>query len=268
LIFNVKEYWQIAKNFWQLHLAYRGRIAVWVIVDLVSFIVFPFIWLAIFGDRQMIIGYTRADIVTYYIIVAIISLVFSSHIYLIVNRDIVNGELNSILTRPINYLLYRFTHEWTYKSLELVFAVILFLAMLVCAPQYLVVPKQFFTWVLFVLAGVLSLVMSFCIQMMVGLASFWLGEVRSLLQLRLFIEKLFSGELAPLTFFPVAFQVLATWLPFKYFVYFPAQIFLGKVGGWNLLYGFLYAVGWTVLLIGLTVVVWRRGLKQYDGSSI
>ena len=82
------------------------------------------------------------------------------------------------------------------------------------------------------------------------------------------IEKLFSGELAPLTFFPLFLQTIAFYLPFKYLAHFPSQIYLEKISYSEILKNFLGAFCWIAALIIIIIIVWKRGLKRYDGSSI
>jgi len=262
------KYWQLNKTFLQRHMTYPARITIWTIVDVTNFIIFPFIWLAVYGDRQILAGFSRADIVTYYVIVALISLGFTSHISQYFRIDIIEGYLNTILVKPINFLVYRFIHEFSYRLVAISISAVVLMVMLVLFPDYVILAKSVFVWLLFFLALCLSFLISHSIEFIIGLGIFWLGEVNALQNIRHIFSKVFSGALAPLVFFPDALQQVAAFLPFKYMVYFPVQVYLGQLSNKEMLTGFIFSISWILVLSCIILIMWKRGLKRYDGAGM
>ncbi len=262
------KYWQLNNTWLQRHLAYPARVVVWTIADVANFIVFPFIWLAVYGDRQIIAGFTRSDIVTYYIIIAFISLGFSSHISAYLRQDIMEGGLNTVLVRPLKYFWYRFLHELSYRIVAVTIAIFLLAVVFIFLPQYIILPKNIVGVCLFILSLFFSFLISHLLQCVIGYSSFWLGETGAADGIRHLLEKVFSGELAPLVFFPVYLQITASYLPFKYTIYFPARIYLGQANGKELVIGFMVSIAWVVGLLLISSLMWKRGLKKYDGAGI
>lgn len=252
----------------QSFFAYRARILIWAFTDIINFVVFPFIWLAIFGNRSTILGYSRADIVTYYIILAFISLVCSSHISEKMKQDILKGELNNYLVKPINYLLVKTVYEASYKILTLIVGLVLFTGCLLFFPRYLVVLHSVARISLFIISLIISFIISQLIQFLVGLSSFWLGENSGPDRLRHLSEKIFAGEIAPLSFLPTFLQITAAYLPFQYLAYFPAQIYLNHITILDALRQFLFAFIWITILFILGLYMWRKGVRQYEGVGI
>ena len=54
-------------------------------------------------------------------------------------------------------------------------------------------------------------------------------------------------------------------LPFKYFAYFPAAVFLGKIDGSEMYNGLAIEFGWVLFFIVLSWFLWWRGVKRYSG---
>ncbi len=249
------------------NLTYRGRVVIWVLVDLVQVIIFPFLWLAIYGERNAIAGLTRADIVTYYIVVFLISLLITSHAIFHVQEDIQKGNLNQIITKPLNYLLFAHIREFGYKICMVAVCVPLFIFLRLIFPEYLNVPNPaMLGWmILFLLYARL---ISYSLQMIVGLGTFWLGETKALSHIRFILERTFSGEFAPLSFFPLILQTIAASLPFQYLYFIPAQVYLGKVPPTDLVNHAIVGGLWVVVALVIINVMWWRGLKRYEGVGI
>ena len=262
------KYIQLTKTWMQRHLAYRGRVVIWAVVDIASFFIFPFIWLAAYGDRQMIAGFSRADIVTYYIVLAFINIGFTSHIYSYFRQDIIQGELNKYLIRPLHYIAYQFIHEFSYRMIALLLAIFFLAAFIFGFRGWVVFPHSIIQACLFTVAIFCSLAISFLMQVIVGTATFWMGDNGALHQLRFLAEKVFSGELAPLVFFPAMFQTVAAFMPFQYLMYFPTQIYLGRINGWETAVNFAIVLFWILALSGAAWLMWKKGLRRYEGAGI
>lgn len=250
------------------HLAYRGRVLIWFIVDGLQVLVFPFIWLHVYGDRTTLHGFSRADIVGYYVVLTYLNIVATGHISRIIRADIMQGDLNSHLVRPLNYFFFRAFHELSYHLIYLPFTTLLLVALTWQFPQLVSRPAAAVTWVLFAVAVVLSFILSLCLEVLVGLGTFWLKETAGLGQLKSLLEAVFSGSLAPLAFYPLILQKVAGFLPFQYLIWFPLQIYLNKLTPLALWSGFFSIALWLVFLGLLIVLVWRRGLRQYEGAGI
>ena len=75
-----------------------------------------FIWLTIYGERTDILGYSKHDMVTYYIVAAVVNLIAMSYIARVTQQAINRGDINGILARPVSFL-YQTTQAVSYKLL-------------------------------------------------------------------------------------------------------------------------------------------------------
>ncbi len=250
------------------HFSDRARVIVWLLVDTLGVAVMPFIWLAVYGARDHIEGFSRGDIVTYFILIFLISLFATSHSADYIHRAIMKGDLNGHLVKPFPALLYHFMTENGYKVLAGGFGIIVFTIMHALFPAYVLLPSSSAALVLFVGFLILSRLHSFAIQAMVGLATFWLKETGALMQFRFVLERLFGGEFGPLSLFPASLQQFALALPFQYLYFVPVGIYLGKFTRGEIVHHVLFSSVWLAVYALIIFALWRRGLKRYDGVGI
>lgn len=264
----MNKYLKITGNNAERHLAYRFRMMVWIIVDILQFVMFPFIWLSIFSGRADIAGFTKEDIVTYYVVAAFVALAAHSHVSRITRMDIMEGGLNQWLTKPINYYLQNMFRELGYK----VIAIFLILAVTALAylalPNYIRLPQAVSTIFIFLLFLVPAYLIAHLIEFLIGIASFWIGETGALSNIKSIINTVFNGKLAPIHFFPPLVQLAAGILPFQYLGYIPAQIFLENISGPDIARHALIALLWVAALGTFAALAYRRGLRAYEGVGI
>lgn len=250
------------------HLTYRARVFIWVFVDTVPVFIFPFLWLSLYGDATTLGGFTRSDIVTYYLVSTLVWTASSSHISRLIRDDIMRGLLSEFQIKPINYLFLRPLRELSYKILLLIIVVPVGILFYFLFPEYLLLPTAAITWFLFFISLFLGYLFSTLVQMIIGFGAFWLGETNTGEQLDYIVSQLFAGRLAPLSFLPGLLGQAAMILPYRFVVYVPTQIYLGKVSFAELQHEYIQMVIWILVLLFLVLLLWKRGLKNYEGVGI
>ena len=71
-----------------------------------------------------------------------------------------------------------------------------------------------------------------------------------------------SGELIPISFFPVVMQRVFDFMPFSSMVYAPVMIYLGKYTGSALMFAMARQLVWVVFLYVLGSVLWNRVTRR------
>ncbi len=265
----MKKYWH-GYTLWVQHfLTTPARIVIWFGEGIIQFLVFPFIWLAVYGARTTISNISRTDILIYYILVAIITTSVQSLVGTRIRREIVAGKISMTLVKPYHYLLDTLLATLAYKGVFFSISVLALLLVYVFAPSgFLILPKTAATLVLFLVSLAAAFIISHFIQLLVGMAAFWLGENTAIRQMISMTQAIFSGELAPLVFYPVALQTIAHYSPFPYMLSFPIDIYLGHISNHTIALHFLAAGTWIIALYGLTMLVWHRGLRKHEGAGL
>lgn len=262
------KYWYITKLWTQRNLAYPGRVIIWFFEGTVGFVIFPFIWLSIYETSGTIQGYNPSDIVTYYIVVTFISSSVLTYYSGEIRTEIMKGTLSTLLIKPLIYTLYASCKGLSYRLILVPIAVCAMGMVLFFFPEYFKLPESYLTGLLFLVAVTGAFIFSSCIEILIGLGAFWFGENNALRQAIALSLTIFSGQIAPLEFFPKIFQNIALYNPFQYLVYFPTQLYLSKLSPHDIITNFIGLLFWLCLCFLLIIIVWKNGLKRFDGAGI
>jgi ABC-2 type transport system permease protein len=106
------------------------------------------------------------------------------------------------------------------------------------------------------------------LSFLIGLIAFWTDEVSGIESTYERLKKFFSGGYFPLSLLPPSFLNLSYALPFAYSIYVPSQLYLNKLDIGTGLRGIGVQVTWILILFGVIHVVWKRGLRRYEGVGI
>lgn len=264
----MKKYWQLFKMFLTRYLTYRARILIWVFTDSSQFILFPFLWIAIFANNPLPPGYTLRSLITYYVILAVVSSGFISHAARHIRDHIMSGDLSRRLVLPFPLFAYFAMAEISYKYISGIISALSLILLYIFARDYFIFPSSVLQWLMFIASVGITFVISHLFQYLIGLSTFWLEDINAFQTTEEIIATVFSGRLAPLVFFALPIQQAADYLPFKYLAYIPAQIFVGNITANQWWSTFAPALVW---ILGLSLVihaVWRRGLRRHEGFGL
>ena len=233
------------------------------------FLVF-FLWDVVFSDpSRQLFGYDRAQMLTYVFGLLVVKAFVLSARATDIASEIAEGDLSFKLLKPVSYFKYWLTRDLSSKALNLCFAfvetAILFLALK---------PPFFFQTSLlqvlaFVVALALAILVFYFLILLVSFIPLWAPEVSwggHFLVTVVMVEFL-SGALFPLDILPQAFQSILNFTPFPYLIFFPLQVYLGKISGMAFLQGALVSFFWLIALYYIVGIVWRRGLLAYEGHG-
>ncbi len=250
------------------YLTYRARILIWVFTDSSQFFLFPFLWIAIFANTTLPTGYTLRDLITYYIIMAVVSSGFISHCSRHIRTEIIDGMVSRRLVVPLPYFWFIAMAEVSYKYISGSISAVSILLLSLFGSSFFTFPHAITQWLMFVISVGVTFTISHLFQYLIGLSTFWWEDIGALQTTEEVVSAIFSGRLAPLTFFALPIQYLADYLPFRYLAYVPAQIYLGtiKTHEWFSVFG--PALLWIIGLGILTRFVWYRGLRRHEGFGM
>ena len=212
------------------------------------FLVF-FLWDTIFANSQRIVfGYDRQKMLTYIFgLIIVRALVLSSKANE-VGGDISRGDIINLLLKPISYVKYWLTRDLSSKGINLIFAVFeTILLYFILRPDFFL-QGNILLLLSFATSIVLAILIYFLLLFTIGLVPFWVPESAwGISFLMLVVVEFLSGALFPLDILPVSVQSIINFTPFPYLLFFPLQIYLGKVGTLIMLRG----IGVSFLWLGV-----------------
>ncbi|MEU0093602.1 ABC-2 family transporter protein [Kribbella sp. NPDC006257] len=111
---------------------------------------------------------------------------------------------------------------------------------------------------------VLSAALTFCSTFALSLAAFWTERVHSIVGFGWTLNSLLGGTVAPLAFLPEPWREIGKVLPYYGMLGLPADVVAGRVHGLTpVLTGLAYQAGWIAVLITVSVLLWRAGIRRY-----
>lgn len=237
---------QLAKMQFNQYTIYKSNFYLFTLNRIVEIVVYIFVWQAIYNQTGNAGGFTISQMVTYYILAIAFSSIATWGINEIMAHSIKNGQINKELLNPITYFQYYFGINLG----ELAFAVLIGIATFVlCAIFWkLAMPVSFLNFILCILVIILGIPITFFIQMIVGTIGFYTNSIWRMQILRKAIIQIFSGIIAPISLFPLWFQNLSEFLPFKELIYTPINIWLGQVSYNEIVFIIAKQILWGIIL--------------------
>ena len=230
------------------------------------FLIF-FLWDAIFSTPgRNILGYDRGEILTYVFGMMIVRAFVLSSRTIDVSGEISQGDISNYLIKPVNYFKYWLTRDLSSKALNLIFAVFETIIL------YFLLKPPFFiqTNPLYLISSLLSVFLAilifFVLTFITSSVPFWIPEAAWGVHfvVTTVIVEFLSGALFPLDVLPKILQTVLNYTPFPYLIFFPLEVYLGKITGIFLIKGMIISVFWLVFLWWALNVIWRKGLKAYQ----
>jgi ABC-2 type transport system permease protein len=248
-------------------LVYRADFFLGTILRFLPTVTTILLWEAIFAGsgKEQLGGFGRQQMIAYLLLVHI-SRMFSSMPGLAygIARDIRDGSLKKYLLQPIDMITYLVAYRGAHKTAYIATTALPYALLFFLFRDYLPAFPDLPTLAGYVASLLLAFLIGFFFEASLGMLGFWFLEVTSLLYIVGAINFFVSGQMLPPDFLPAPWAELLKALPFKYLAYFPAMVLLGKVQGWDLVYGLLAEVAWAGLFIVLARLLYRAGLRRYS----
>jgi ABC-2 type transport system permease protein len=123
-------------------------------------------------------------------------------------------------------------------------------------------PADAWLWPAFVLAAALAVGLAFAWGFLLQMSAFWIVDVRGPNQLGWVAAQLCAGAFVPLALFPDGAETVVRLLPFASMMQVPAEVFLGRHRGGDLLAAYGVQAAWLAVLVALGRAVLARAERR------
>lgn len=250
LKFNIITFWK-----------YKFR----VFFDMFSVIVLPMILnyilsKAIISSQNISLNY---NLLSYIVISNFILCIVLSDVEFSISSDIKNGKFMYRLLAPISIPKQYFISDLTKKFVRLITFLLPLLLINAVLNKNKIMNFSTSYKLLWFLA--IALILGFLISFLIGILSFFLVEIWGINSIKNLAITIFTGAVIPLDIFPEAVKKVMEYLPFPYLSYYPTLAASGGIKDINR--SVLCGLIWIVLFIIIDVLVWKKGIKKYEGVS-
>jgi ABC-2 type transport system permease protein len=262
----MKKYWHVINVGIQNTLVYRMNFLFRSTFSLIPLFATISLWRAVYsGNAGELAGYTLAEMISYYLVLTVVdSLTAVAEDDWQIAADIKDGNISQFLLKPIDYLTYRLC---LYSAGRMVFTACAFVPVtlfILGQREYFRLPPDAVTWLWFGVSLVLTALLQFFISYTMALLAFWVLEVSTFIFILFAFEYIAGGHLFPIDILPPLVQKVLLFTPFPYQLFFPVNVYLGRITGAALYYGLLIQLGWVLASYALARFVWNRGIRKYS----
>ncbi len=264
----MKKYFIVFRNAVGQMMQYRLRQIIWIFSEISSLLFMPFVWLSVYQGHDVVAGMTRNDIITYFLLVSVVSMLTTTFFSRRVADTIYQGRLPGFLVKPYSYTIQTIVHETGTRSPYTVFGLLVFFFGHWFFPQYILLPHTVFSFIWFLFFLLIARILCILSEVIVGYLAFWFEQIWGFRSVRWLLDSLAGGRFVPISFFSLGVQRIVYALPFAYMLGIPVEVYLGKVHGTELYLKALLGLGWVAVFCGLVALMWYRGLKRYNGGGM
>lgn len=247
-------------------LAYRMRMVLWLLVEVLSVVIMYFIWRAVFMNSGQVSleGYTLEDMLIYLLSQKFVFSITYNNPLGIVHDDVRSGRIAMSLIKPISYrtsLFFINLGESLVGSLVFALPYIVVIFILKFVAGY-ALTFSFIQILFFFISILLAILITFLANMIYANIIFYTTAAFGVWQLNQVITRIFSGELIPLVFFPPWLLMVAKFLPFMHVQYVPIQIFMNRLTVPEMINALLTQGMWIGILLVISELIWRQSIKK------
>ncbi len=247
---------------------YRWNFLLRCLFSLVPLFATMFVWRTISETQGDVGTYSYSEMVFYFVAVLIVETFASpTEDEWRIAAEIRDGQINAILIKPINHLLYRLSLFFSYRLIYSLITLPIIAVVLWLARDQLRWPVHPESWLFIGFATAGSALIQFFIAYSLAMLAFWILEVSTIIFLLYSFEYFLSGHVFPLDLLSPALLSALKWTPFPYELFFPVEILLERVHGRELVHGFTAQIFW-ILITGWTArTLWKRGVQVYQATG-
>lgn len=266
----MKKYLQIFKLSFQQEFAYRLNFVMWRVRNILQIILLFFLWSSVFKDPQTeVFGYNQEKILTYVFGILILRAIVFSARAVDVAGEISNGDITNFLLKPVSYFKYWATRDIASKVLNLSFSVFEITVLFLILKPSLFLQTNPVALFAVLISLTMAVILFFCLLFITNMSAFWMPENGWAAQFLFIaiITDFLSGGVFPLDILPLAFQKVLYSTPFPYLLFFPLQVYLGKIAGLEVIRGLVTSFAWVFILFVAVKFIWVKGLRRYSAEG-
>jgi ABC-2 type transport system permease protein len=249
-----------------LTLVYRGAFFVLMLATVISPLISLLVWLTV-AEHSPTLPLDRGQLVTYYALLGLTSMVTASWEAPYLAEDIRLGHLSRWLLRPAPVVLGALANNLGEKvvKLPLIAPLVALTGLLFWSD--LRPPTDPLAWALYLLCLPLAAATSFLLDYALGSLAFWVHDVLGLYRVKELVSAFLAGRYVPLALFPAWAGGALEAQPFRYTLSFPLEVLTGALGPDALWRGFAWQLAYPLGLALLCRLIWRRGLRAYAAGG-
>ena len=257
-----KKYIKITKNSMLASTAYRFHFFFSIISSILYFLIYYFLWMAIYESSGNIIinGMTFHQVIVYICMAYSIFILFKTWTEWRMSRNIISGQIMMDLIKP-----YNFHHANLAQSLGFVLVNFFTITIPIFSILFIVFSSTIVFSVnilFFIFSLFLAFLITFSIDYSIGLIAFYTESIWGISITKEVVVMALSGTLIPLSFYPDSIEFILKLLPFAAIYHIPLSILITPtLGIGDYLLFFILQIFWVIVLLIFNKFFFKQAIK-------
>lgn len=253
-------YFEFLKKSFRQQFVYRTNTVIHILSSFVYLFVTISIWSALYRGKSNVDGISLKEMLTYVLMAQLVKTLVRLRVSKYVADRASSGIISIDFIRPVSLKLCAIS-ESLGSALFNAIAFAIPMIILGSLAWGFVLPAHFYQWLVFMLSMIMAFILYSTMEYIMGLTAFWTKTDFHISWIIGAFMMLFSGSDIPLWFYPKTIRIVADFLPFKYFIFEPINIFLGKATPDQAVNVILLQFAWLIILLTAERIVWYYAQK-------
>ena len=267
-IYEIKKYCEVAKINFKGCIIWRFDILANLLLTVTKITFAYILWKAVFGENDVIGGFTFYSMLTYYVTGAFLSGAdMSKKISTEICTRVISGTFSKYIIIPVNIQIYFMAQNFGRLIFYLLLNIIsLFTWIFVLQIRFTFTNNAYYLGIATVMA-LLGLIFMTEFQFFIGILSFKFLEIS---MFRIIVDNVMvfiTGAAIPLSLLPEAVTVVMRVFPFYYIIYLPSMLAIGRNGN-EALSGLIIIFAWVLVFFIINNLLYKRLRVLFEGVGI
>ncbi len=242
-------------------LAYRAEVLVWTLATTMPLVMLA-LWTAVARDAP--VGrFGAGQFADYFLVTFLARQLTGTWVAWQINMEIRSGTFGMRLLRPVHPFLAYGAEQVASVPLRLVLSLPMALGMLYVANAH-VFHKSLFFYALTAVSVALGWLLTYFTNLWFGMIALFTEQSMKLVNVWVAMYFVLSGYLIPTELFPPWLERINVWLPFRYQIGVPVELFLGRYGEMAALGEVGKQAAMTAAAGVIALLAYRRGLSRFS----
>lgn len=248
----MKKYISIAKGFLLERMVYRFSLFFNAVEKYIYIFLIFFLWRTIYrslGEKSLSMNFEETF--TYLSLVTAVFGLFQTWVDWDISQLMIRGDISIILTKPVDFQIYMLFKRLPWVILN--FLTITFPTLLLLIFAFQMPINKGITMFFFFISMVISYLIYFSIDFIVGVTAFYTESVWGLSMTKDALILFLSGGIIPIPLFPENLRRILEFLPFKTIYHTPVEILINKaLTVENIIHSLIIQFFWFLFIFSLS----------------
>ncbi|MFQ5962777.1 MAG: ABC transporter permease [Candidatus Scalinduaceae bacterium] len=225
---NLEIFFKFVSISFRKQVTYRFEYFVGILNGFLYVFIFTSLWRALYSQFDAVEhnGFTLSAIITYAVMAMAIKISFTMDDS-IISKKVQDGSVAMELIRPTSFFLMNLAENMGHSLFHLLARTVPIITISIFIFD-IHIPFEPLRFLAFLLSAFLGYLLLSMLNFTMGLLAFWFVEIFPFMLFKYALFTFFSGGIVPIDFFPETLKPIVNFLPFKYMLYSPTIILMGR----------------------------------------